>query len=239
MKSIRSKATLELGTRLVEELGCQQSTDTLSRWMAHHIAEMIQSAENATGNNRCELMKQCEEAILRLWKHRYEFPSTKNPLMSLEELESTLQSLDIHNNRPRYFRDVWETRDESEADTDETKNWLLFAKRLDDSAKSLIRFALTQGAEASLDQSRPWIQLLKSMDAPIENIQVIFESFDTEEKMLTGNADHCFAKKELKSRIQSLDQFIEIANLVREQFVQTLAAYDEQTSGDRIVKEEE
>ncbi len=37
-------AVVRLGERIVAELGLEESTDTLSRWMAHYIAESIARA---------------------------------------------------------------------------------------------------------------------------------------------------------------------------------------------------
>ena len=37
----RDDAILRLGRKLVAELGSERATDTLARWMAHDIAELI------------------------------------------------------------------------------------------------------------------------------------------------------------------------------------------------------
>ena len=39
VERIRSDSVLALGKKLVDELGLDQSVDTLGRWMAHYIAE--------------------------------------------------------------------------------------------------------------------------------------------------------------------------------------------------------
>ena len=41
VKRIRSDSVLALGKKLVDELGLDQSVDTLGRWMAHYIAEKM------------------------------------------------------------------------------------------------------------------------------------------------------------------------------------------------------
>ena len=46
--SERYTAIVQLGKKLVEELALNNSVDTLGRWMAHHIAELIYDAENTT-----------------------------------------------------------------------------------------------------------------------------------------------------------------------------------------------
>ena len=69
--SARCEATLELGRKLTKELGIDQSVDTLGRWMAHYIAELIQDAEKASAEERPAKMRACCDAILNLWKHRH------------------------------------------------------------------------------------------------------------------------------------------------------------------------
>jgi len=41
------KELITLGKRLVKQLGLTHSNDTLARWMAHYIAELIYKAENS------------------------------------------------------------------------------------------------------------------------------------------------------------------------------------------------
>jgi hypothetical protein len=47
-----ARDVLALGRHLVAELQLEQSVDTLGRWLAHHVAELIaraEAAEDATG----------------------------------------------------------------------------------------------------------------------------------------------------------------------------------------------
>ena len=41
------KDVSELGQHLVRELGFEDRGETLGRWMAHHLAELLDQAENA------------------------------------------------------------------------------------------------------------------------------------------------------------------------------------------------
>jgi hypothetical protein len=68
--SERSQEILSLGNKLVEELKLADSNDTLSRWMAHYLAELMTQAESATGEAKANLEKQCFETILKIWANR-------------------------------------------------------------------------------------------------------------------------------------------------------------------------
>lgn len=98
----RCEATIELGKRLTKELGIDQSVDTLGRWMAYYIAELIEDARTASVEERPEKMGACCEAILSLWKHRQDLPEGRRPFQDLEAMIRTLASLDPENSTPRY-----------------------------------------------------------------------------------------------------------------------------------------
>lgn len=57
-----------LGCHIVNELGGERDTDTLGRWMAHHLAELMVAAEEAaTAEEHAAARSAVESAILRVW----------------------------------------------------------------------------------------------------------------------------------------------------------------------------
>jgi hypothetical protein len=78
-------ATVTLGQRLVKELGLDDGVDTLGRWMAHRVAELMQKAEQAETLAEQESAKQeCSELILRIWQRRAVLPYGR-PLAEVAE----------------------------------------------------------------------------------------------------------------------------------------------------------
>ncbi len=64
-----------MGEAIVHELGLANSNDTLGRWMAHRIAELMQRADAASDDAVRELTrKEASDLILRLWSHRSSWP---------------------------------------------------------------------------------------------------------------------------------------------------------------------
>jgi hypothetical protein len=60
-----------LGQRIVRELGLENSVDTLGRWLAHRIAELMERAEQGQAEVEREAAKrECAELILRVWERR-------------------------------------------------------------------------------------------------------------------------------------------------------------------------
>jgi hypothetical protein len=58
-----------LGQEIVKQLGLDTTTDTLSRWMAHRVAELI-----AQGENDQTRRADAADLILRLWERRGAWP---------------------------------------------------------------------------------------------------------------------------------------------------------------------
>lgn len=62
---------MKLGQRIVQELGFADRVDTLGRWMAHRVAELMERAEQAKeGSEREAARRECVDLIMRLWAHR-------------------------------------------------------------------------------------------------------------------------------------------------------------------------
>src|SRR5690348_406585 len=111
--SERSDAVLTLGKKLVRELKLGNTTDTLTRWMIHYLAELIKKADRQSTRNRPAHLEKCFEAILALWQHRYELPDGKRPFEGLEPVLSALESLDPSYPKFRYYSSARQSADET------------------------------------------------------------------------------------------------------------------------------
>lgn len=88
------KDVLELGQHLVRELDLEDGVDTLGRWMAHHLAELIDKAENgSTEDERLGAQTYAVETILKIWEHRSSLPGKAYPLKSYENVLIVLDRL--------------------------------------------------------------------------------------------------------------------------------------------------
>ena len=74
-----SKDVVELGRQIVKELGLEPSVDTLGRWMAHHLAELLNRAENAPDEEKDAARRECSDLIVELWIHRASLPTNRRP----------------------------------------------------------------------------------------------------------------------------------------------------------------
>jgi hypothetical protein len=97
-QSMSAKDALELGCALVESLNLSEGNDTLGKWMAHHLAELIAKAERLPGGKpKSEVQKQVVDLIIKLWTHRGEFHNRINPLNALAPIMRVIQTLTADN----------------------------------------------------------------------------------------------------------------------------------------------
>jgi hypothetical protein len=81
---------VKLGMRIVQELGLDDSVDTLGRWIAHRIAELIERSQHLrTKMEREDAKRECTDLVLRVWERRKYWPHGQ----PLGELSTFIESL--------------------------------------------------------------------------------------------------------------------------------------------------
>ena len=146
--------------------------------MAHYIAEKMEDAAAATSEARDRKMSECSDVILKLWAHRSELPNGKRPFEEFGQIFRVLQSLDLDDPTPRYFRQARSVV-EQDVENDATRQWLDIASELDYAARVLIRYCLAIAAQEAVDKSRDWVALA----------QAIAEEGDIDVRMALSLAD--------------------------------------------------
>jgi hypothetical protein len=89
-----------LGRQISAELGVDERGDTLSRWIAHRIAELLDRSEKARRKtDRETAAREIEDLILRVWEQRTSWPTGWPP-------ETAARITDLLADRyPRYRSD--------------------------------------------------------------------------------------------------------------------------------------
>jgi hypothetical protein len=89
-----TKEILELGKVLVSELKLEDSRDTLAKWLAHHVAELIVSAEKEQSPaRRKKAAEQAVDTIVRIWSQRDHLPGNANPFAPYRSILQILSAL--------------------------------------------------------------------------------------------------------------------------------------------------
>jgi hypothetical protein len=68
----------DLGERILAELDAARTISMLARWLAHHVAALIQAADEARATSAPDADARAAEArvaILQLWQHRSDWPA--------------------------------------------------------------------------------------------------------------------------------------------------------------------
>ena len=236
-QSARSRAVVALGKKLVAELELGNSVDTLGRWMAHYLAELIQEAEVATGDDRLAAQAQLRDSILALWAHRFELPSGMRPFGEFEPILSALASLDPESESSRYFSPSRAPSSEC-SESEETRQWIELGKGLDYASKILIDHCLISAAGSALDKSQEWFKL--AIEAGID------DSFEFRVIRLVSNQRDLMKETDLNAhqrsilsdRHKKLEGFLSLASILVDDIKARLTAFppddiDEKPLSDR------
>lgn len=166
MRSKLPNAVLELGDRLVRELGEEGRRDTLARWMAHHLAELIEQAKAADGQKRSAIEKKIAELCIRVWRARGSFPGSSYPLRSWQPVLQGLERLSGGGNpfsahatskRERLLHDAFDGVDAILA----LGVVLLSDGPLSESQSDLAAFVLNEDEQMALSMLEQWAGLAK------------------------------------------------------------------------------
>jgi hypothetical protein len=235
-QSEQQTAVLELGKLLVRELDLETSVDTLSRWMAHYVAEKIKYSESlAEGVKKKNAEKECFSLILDLWKHRWHFKSERRPLRNFDHLFDILEKLDPEKKEPFYFRlsiDQFKEKEDESFDPSDIKNLSSLALQIDKIARIWINYLLhetvvnakNEKIEKIIDHA---VNLTDSMDARI--IKVVFED---SRKMISNESvdqeelDRKSKIKTLRQRLGELQKFKKVNEYLISQFEKELTNFN-------------
>lgn len=198
----RSKAIIDLGKRLVEQLN--DDGDLAAAWLSHLLAERIVASEQAEGDQKVAAEDACVKLILELWNKRNDFNDHHRPLRDMDSIVRTLASLDVERVDHRYFSNVLRGP-AANGVPEPARQWLEFATELDTTAKTLIRLALAKAVEAMGPDAQAWTDLAAeaAVEEPAETLIVRFVS--------PGHSDDDWERQARRREIKSLREFIALS----------------------------
>ena len=175
------KDVLALGKLLVKELDLEKSVNTLGRWMAHHISELIVEAEKTKGSGKADVEDRCREAVLALWNHINVFPRGDRPIDNIEPLLATIKALDPEN-QAYFHQSEAQSQIEQSTLSDEAKGWLELSRGIDYSARLLIDMCLKKTANEITEEKLDLFELAKSLDVDTHRTGVVRILADEQKK---------------------------------------------------------
>jgi hypothetical protein len=143
---------LELGKLLAGQL---EQTDTLGRWIAHHLAERMTSLEKKTGSERDTAETEVADLILRLWSIRRQLPGDRLPLADVDEVEAAIERLSP-GRRPWAYFGAFATDTAPSPGETETSTTLKAAQLVDRLAGDLVHGLIGRAAALAEEDGAAW-----------------------------------------------------------------------------------
>lgn len=206
---------IQLGEKIAAELDANDG-DTLGRWMAHYLAELIDEAEKATGPKAASARKKCAAAILEVWGRRTDWPRAAKPFPDLDAVARAIAALDPEAEQPIFRAGIWGEID-TLVETPTVKKLLETAKGVDIAARELIDDLLLLAAGTAINASAPWVALAQK--PPFRGFEIDF--IDELGEAAAGRRRRLRERERLAARIERLKNFVssaeETAELLRQQ----------------------
>lgn len=220
-----------MGKLLVNELGLENSTDTLSRWMAHYISEKIVLLENMpAGDDKSNVERDCYETILKVWEHRWLLPSGNRPLENFEPILKVLDKLNPDKSEPFYWR-IFErelrNKEENTSISGQISNYVDTALKIDRVARICIEEILHQAASKAKGKNTE--NFLKNVaglsnDVDIKVINILLDSEIKEDAQnIEENAyAEQYRKGKFKEKLEDLQKFSKLLEQIIKEYKDAL-----------------
>lgn len=224
------KRIMNLGKALVEELRLDPGVDTLSRWMAHYIAEQMEIAENATINNKIEAEQRCFDTILKLWQHRSSLPNGQRPFERFEQIFRMLERLDPEKKQPFFYLN--RNNSDKNKENENLQQWLDVAEGIDRVARIWLDYVFKQATLCATDERTiDWLRNsagLQNIDDTSIIIRLLPKSILRDDENITENIQQQ-QHDLIMSRIEELKSFNDFNQQllsILEQELEDLSVYD-------------
>lgn len=216
-----SAETFALGEKLVAELELVESTNTLARWMAHYVAELMVCAKAAPLPEREKAQQLCARAILDLWAQARAFPAKSRAFESIDRVIEAIDSLHPDSG-PHYRNDLWRALDARANDGDsEVEKLLTTAMGIDGMARNLIHHVLAHASRAAGRDSAEWLELAQHLDEedPFTGLRIRIVRLGGDEAQLKKHRI-----EQLEKRVAQLEHFDAATQALKTSLVESLAA---------------
>lgn len=192
----QSPKLIELSKIMIDDF--KNSCDVTGRWMASYISELMCRADNAEGDLKGKLQRECFDTVLKLWQHKSQFPSDCLPYREYDSVFKTLKRIDPNNPNPFYVKEVAETNEE-------VKSYIDMALLIDKSVRIWFDCIIRQAIQASTSEiSLEYLKATIEMDEDSAFLYDLVMRYDEEDG--TTSAD------ELGRNLETLTLFSEFNN---------------------------
>lgn len=203
----RPSQVIKLGKRILEELEMQHSSDILTKWLTHHLAEIFLKLETCAKEDRKLKETECVELILKIWEKKEVL--NLNPLKDLSSALSILDVICSNNETLLSYRPRPLFRDDLFAE---------FAQAVDSSVNDIISISFTFSLlNMKFDKVKKWkrefpetlseedVLLIETLDSLMGRVDQIIFTKEQEQKSISELSP----QKRNMVLIENLEQLIE------------------------------
>lgn len=126
----------------------------MGRWMCHHLAELLNRAENTTCQEKDILRQACTDLIIKLWAHRATLPGNHHPWQNFNLIMEAIERL---RSKGPFYYPVLATKEGDEPSGD-IKNWLQIAEKVDSTAQGLVRICIDCAINCAGTDEKEWLE---------------------------------------------------------------------------------
>ncbi len=226
---LQEEKIIKLGKLFINELNLEPGVDTLSRWMAHYLAErMIEFEKFPIGKNKDYAKKECFEVILKLWEHRWTLSSGNKPFENFEPVLRLLEKINPEIDDDFYTGAILNSNYPELEKTDLLNkigaDWIRVSTEIDKVARIWIEYCLKQAVRGlNSEKTEEWLNAAEKMPKT-EDIKVINILLNTDSNESNATADLTdYRKKQLEKRIDELNNFTKLNKLMLKSYQNELA----------------
>ena len=238
-----------LGEALVRELSDEsRELDTLSRWMAHYVAEQMTLASQSSGKEHEGATERCFQTILTLWNNRTSYPFERRPLESFDPIFRMLDRLAPENRARSFYMDIQaspknlvggnDASEEKEPELSGVEQWLEIASNVDRCARVIIDVAVKAAAlEATDEKTREWLEKASSFGG--DDIMLIFRLMDFRTGVESGVKQQQIIeekRRNLESKLSDLAALTAAQNIIHMRLMSELESLNQPLARAKAVK---
>ena len=204
---------MALGEKIVRELEMTDGTDTLGKWMAHHLASLINAAK-CSDDPQSTACKDAVDLILKLWANRNLLPGTADPMCKLRGAIDILDRVGSDSSPFRYYGEIEHERELAGLFDGLCKVFvfgvLLVSKHYDISEYTFETIEyLSEEERRFVDHINGWVHILEQRlpSSPGQKVAIV----DNEEKKIQSpeNLDSLNPKEKLQMQFsRDIDEMI-------------------------------
>jgi hypothetical protein len=146
---------LKLGKKLIKELELVYTVNTLARWLAHYLAELMSNIDKCESEEeKNNLQRECCDIILEIWGKRERIPIEK-PTEKLKPIIDVISLL--KKNEHPFIRHRF--LDKKNGLKNSNSSWLSFLGKVKNNSERIYRKSLiSMISEELLGKDKEWIE---------------------------------------------------------------------------------